>query len=78
MMVYVPMCLRPAKAGEQTNQLHALEHFAEFQQERQAEQHAEQYQSVKRSTRVLRYVAARQRPVLVDLHEDVAASSDEE
>jgi hypothetical protein len=68
----------PATAGEQNNQLQALEDFAGLQQEREAEQHAEQYQSVKRITRVLRNAAARQGPVPADLHEHVPASSDEE
>jgi hypothetical protein len=55
-----------------------FEHFAGLQQEREAQQHAEQYQSVKRITRMLRNAAVRQGPVPADLHEEVPASSDEE
>ena len=66
-----------ANTSGQDQQVQALAHYVDVQQERTAEQRAEQAQSVKRSTRLLRNAAARRGPVPADLHDDIPASSDE-
>ena len=66
-----------ANTSEQDQQVQALAHYVDVQQQRKAEQRAEQAQSVKRSTRLLRNAAARRGPVPADLHDDIPASSDE-